>query len=65
MVKCESTLWLSDSQIECRVPVGIGSNHSVVVEVGGQRSLAKRLFEYDAPLPETLFPDRSDGNFNI
>jgi len=66
-VKCESTLWLSDTQIECRVPVGIGSNHSVVVEVGGQRSLARRIFEYDAPLPEALFPKTGPtrGNFNI
>jgi len=64
---CESVLWLSDSQVECRAPIGIGENHSVILQVGGQTSLSKNLFEYDRPLPEEIYPATgvAIGKFNI
>eukprot|EP00940_MAST-03C_sp_MAST-3C-sp2_P000522 g522.t1 len=54
---CEDTMWLSDTQLACRVPNGIGRNHSVRVSIMGQRSPdAGVTFEYDQPVVESVMP---------
>jgi len=53
---CDATSWIKDSQVLCKVPVGVGVDRPVTVAVAGQSSLAMNLFSYAAPTFSAVEP---------
>jgi len=51
--ECISLQWVSDSTMVCRVPPGIGNEHSILLAIddtgGSQLSFFTKAFSYDAP----------------
>ena len=60
-VRCQPTVWLSDSTMECGVPQGFGANQPIEVEVGGQRSDPKELLTYEPPEVDAIYPPHAPG----
>ena len=65
---CETTRWISDEVISCKVPPGIGRKRAAVVIVGGQASAPSLIASYNSPSIQSVIPrliPRAGGEVHI
>ena len=55
---CQEVIWFSDGMLECVLPPGIGSGHSITVQVADQVTAPSNLkFDYERPQVLHVLPE--------
>lgn len=55
-VDCTSTMWVSDTQVTCRVPAGVGAALAVSVAIAGRTASLAGALSYSPPTVLTVVP---------
>ena len=56
---------MSDSELQCSVEAGVGSEKDVSVWVAGQETVSSALFGYDAPTVTSITPNLAQGGRHV